>query len=54
MMSEPFIVTTHDMPNWRAVGSHLVADGSCCHCGPANHLTGPQWACDHRPGGLAG
>ena len=34
---------------WREVGSHWMtpAGGServVCYCGPANHLTGPQWA----------
>jgi hypothetical protein len=27
-------------------GSHRLPDGTCCHCGPANMLRGPRWACD--------
>lgn len=27
-------------------GSHLLPDGTCCHCGPANLYTGPRWACN--------
>lgn len=27
-------------------GSHLLPDGTCCHCGPANCVTGPKFACD--------
>jgi len=26
-------------------GSHLLPDGTCCHCGPANLNHGPRWAC---------
>lgn len=34
--------------NWRTTGTHVSYDGSgdtiICGCGPANHLSGPQWA----------
>lgn len=26
-------------------GSHMLPDGSCCHCGPASLEAGPRWAC---------
>lgn len=28
------------------IGSHMLPDGSCCHCGPKNAITGPRWACN--------
>lgn len=28
---------------WRTQGTHFTIDG-VCGCGPANHLSGPQWA----------
>lgn len=29
-----------------AVGSHMLPDGTCCHCGPANLSTAPRFVCD--------
>jgi len=29
---------------WRTEGSHRLPDGTICHCGPANAITGPQYA----------
>lgn len=33
---------------WHETGSHALPNGACCHCGPANHRTGPRYACAHR------
>ena len=29
---------------WRDQGSHRLPDGTICTCGPANAITGPQYA----------
>lgn len=54
---DPFTVTpapANHVGRWRVTGSHWIYTSStereCCHCGPANHTSGPQYVC-HCPRG---